>query len=415
MFKFITKFKNKKHGIEAENVRLKDELASVTEKFYELTTRDDLTGLYNRRYIYEIVENEFKKAKRYKTPVTALLAGIDGLKKINQTYGHGAGNQVLKDFASVIMNAIREVDIAGRLESDEFLIILPTTDIESSMPVAERVLGGIRKKSPTSEQLAQNPTTSIGIAEWSPLFKTADDWILALRRALSEAKREGRDRVFTIDQANGINHLALHEDRETIEKLQGQIHSITTNAKNSYFKDILSLIEANHYFKKFVFPHSERVAFFADKLATKIGMQADEILSIKRGSLLHDAGKVAIDQKILLKNKSLSSTEYELIKLHPFIGTQIIGKTIFWKNELAMILHHHERFDGSGYPDGLKKDHIPLGARILAVAEAWDTMTTEQAYRKALPIDKAISEIKQNSGTQFDPELAKTFTQMIEG
>lgn len=394
---------------------LLDKLRVVTTNLQSMTIRDDLTGLYNCRYLDNILESELKKSKRYKTSVSALLIGIDGLKVVNETYGYEIGNKIICEFAVVIQNSIRDVDTVGRLSGDEFVIVLPATNQESAVKVAERIRRDIHNTQFAGGRLANNATASIGISECRPEYRTIGDWLEALRKAMVEAKHSGKDQICTIDDTEALDHPQLLANTQLIAELHNHIAHLTEEFKNSYFKEVLSLTERLPFYKKFILPHAERVSFYAEKIATKIGMQTGEITAIRRASLLHDIGKVAIDKKVILKSGNLSANEYELLKQHPIIGIQIMGNTPFWKNELSLILHHHEWFDGRGYPDKLKSTNIPLGARIIAISEAWDTMTTDQLYRPAIPLDKALEEIKRNRSTQFDPELAQVFVSMIEG
>lgn len=397
-----------------ERQKLIEKLNTTNAQMNDMVVRDDLTGIFNKRYIDQFVESELKKARRYNTPVTALLVGVDSLKNINETYGYDIGNKILIEFSYLIQNAIREVDVVARYSGDEFYVLLPETDIKAAVKVAERIQKDIHNTIFADGRPTHNPTASIGVAEFQHGYRTPEEWTTALRKALIEAKHSGKDQIKTVEDAEAGEVLKISEDAQLIIELQNKIHILTEDTKKTYFKGVVSLIEGNPFYKKYLVPHSERVAFYAEKLASKLKMQPEEISAIRRGGLLHDVGKVAIDKRILLKAQQLNESEFNLVKRHPVIGIQLIGHSLFWKNELTMILHHHEWFNGSGYPDGLNGNHIPLGARILNIAEAWDTMTTDQPYRPAITLDKAIQEIKQNSGRQFDPELASMFVSMIE-
>jgi HD-GYP domain-containing protein (c-di-GMP phosphodiesterase class II) len=168
--------------------------------------------------------------------------------------------------------------------------------------------------------------------------------------------------------------------------------------------------------KRHILPHSERVAFFSRRLAESMGLEESKTKSVYRAGLLHDAGKLAIDPEILTKPGRLTFPEQELLQKHPLLAVQILGASPFLNEEIGGILHHHERFDGEGYPEKLSGESIPITARIIAVAEAWDVMTNPQPYRpKPLSLDDALDEIKRASGTQFDPDIVAYFSNLIAG
>ncbi len=385
----------------------------LTNSLKEATIKDELTSLYNKNYLSDILGREVKKSNRYRTPLTLLYFGIDGLKKINEKYGHSTGDRVIIDLGLILANSVREVDIVGRFVGDEFLAILPETPPNDTLRVCARIQHAVKNFAFVSGMAGISVTVSIGIAGLTGEIRTKEGLIESVRTALSGAKKRGTDSVCTWDEASTVSR-PLEEDKKLILTLQEEIAKLTENAKRAHFDDIMKMLEELPLHKK-LFPHSERVAFYSEKLASKLGVGTTETNTIKYAAFLHDIGKVALDELVVLKETTLSGIEYAFIKQHPVIAAQILTHSIFMKNEINMILHHHEKYDGSGYPDGLQGRHIPIGSRIIGLAESWDTMITAQVYRDALPLDQALTELKKGAGKQFDPELVAVFTGLIEG
>ncbi|HZK33100.1 MAG TPA: HD-GYP domain-containing protein, partial [Tissierellaceae bacterium] len=191
-----------------------------------------------------------------------------------------------------------------------------------------------------------------------------------------------------------------------------KLYMETRNLYISTIQALNSTIEAKD---PYTFGHAARVESYAVQLAEAYGLPFDSIQNIKDAAVLHDIGKIGINDNILNKTTKLTEAEYEEIMKHPVIGAEMIGKVDFLKEASEIIMHHHERYDGKGYPDGLKGDETPIESYILAIADSYDAMTTDRPYRDALTKEEAFEEIKDNSGTQFHPELAKTFCEILEG
>lgn len=389
------------------------ELKKLSTELQEASIKDELSGLYNQRYLLETLAREAKKAERYNSPLTLLFMGIDGLRKINTTHGHTAGDQVIVDFGLIATNSLRCVDTVGRFSGDEFLAILPETSVNKSLKVCERIQNAVKNFAFANGKAGLNVTVGIGVSELSTTIRTKEELLDSARQALAGAKKRGTNCVCTFDEAKLIDE-PTKENRELITASQHQISLLTDEAKKAHFNSILKLFSELPTYKKLI-SHSEHVAFYSERLASKMGLNQEEITTVRNSAILHDIGKLAIDERIIMKNGPLTSTEYAIVKQHPVFGVQMLSGSTFLKNEMMSILHHHEYFDGNGYPDHMQGTYIPLSARIIALAECWDTMITPQVYRDALPLDEALRELKNGAGKQFDPELVAVFAGLIEG
>ncbi len=326
--------------------------------------RDYLTGLYNRRH-YE--ENLAKYDHLDNYPLTMVMADINGLKLINDAFGHHAGDELLISAANIITESCRETDCIARIGGDEFVIVMPN----SSGKDAEKVIEKINMKAKSIFIESIELSISFGFATKSDrsediqeVYRSAED--LMYRTKLIEIPSMRSGAIGTI------------------------LNTLNEKDKNSEI-------------------HSRHVSEISEKIALACNMNRQEVNEIKTAGLLHDIGKIIIPISIIIKEGKLSSEEYRLIKTHPEIGFRILNSTHDMRSLSEFVLNHHERWDGKGYPRGIKADKIPLQSRIIAIADAFDAMTSERTYRDVFTNEEALHEIIKNAGTQFDPELVKIF------
>lgn len=357
---------------------------------------DELTGLYNHRHFHERLEEEIARGSRFGSYFSIIMVDIDLFKVYNDIYGHLAGDQVLRKVGKYIASCIRNFDLAFRYGGEEFFIILPETSKEEAYKVAERIRKTIEAK--TSIR-AMPITVSVGIANWPSDGVMREEIIRAADAALYCAKNSGRNRtsLFSSSAIDGKETLLNGTTKQS-----GSISIIyalaaTVDAKDSY-----------------TYGHSRKVSEYAIRIAEDMKLPEEQINNIRTAGLLHDIGKIGIPDSILNKQASLTLAEWGPIKTHPEIGVEILRHVIELENCLPLILHHHERFDGKGYPSGLIGDSIPLGARILTIADSYDAMTTPRPYRGRMSCEDALCELQKHSGTQFDPELVERFCCIVK-
>lgn len=338
------------------------------EKIYNLSYRDPLTGLHNRRFYEEElsrldIENNL--------PLTLIMADVNGLKLVNDAFGHLEGDKLLKRAAEVMKKECRTGDIIARIGGDEFVLLLPKTDSEQAATIVRRINETILKEKLNS-----------GILSISFGCKTKKE------------AAEDIDKVF----------------KEAEDEMYRHKLSESASIRNRVIQAIIkTLYEKNNREQK----HSVRTSLLCQAIGEALGLNREDISELRIAGLLHDIGKIALDSRILDKPDTLSDSEWLDIKLHTEIGYHILSPI----NELSQlaesILAHHERWDGKGYPKGLKGEQIPLKARIISVADAYDAMISYRPYRKALSKNDAIKELERNAGTQFDPDIVRIFIEKI--
>jgi diguanylate cyclase (GGDEF)-like protein/putative nucleotidyltransferase with HDIG domain len=358
---------------------------------------DGLTGLYNHRSFQDSYNQEIENSAISGNDFSVLFIDLDFFKTYNDIYGHGMGDEILREVGRIIKGSIRDTDIGGRYGGDEFAIILKQAKADDAKIVGERIRS---KMESTMDDKGITLTCSIGIACWRIDGVSRDSIIKAADKAVYAAKQAGRNRV------------VMASEVDTIEAPQQETSLMVDNntAIDSIVFSLASTVDARDHY---TFNHSKMVSKYATELASVIGYDKDGIRRIRAAALLHDIGKLNLPDSILLKQGPLTEEEWEILKKHPELALNILKYVVGLRDCIDAILHHHEKFDGQGYPKGLKENDIPLDARILTVADSYDAMTSQRVYKKhAMTEDEALTELQKCSGTQFDPELVDAFVKL---
>jgi diguanylate cyclase (GGDEF)-like protein/putative nucleotidyltransferase with HDIG domain len=348
-----------------------------------LALTDPLTGLGNHRNFHDRLERELRYAHERRLPLSLCMIDIDDFKRINDRFGHPTGDRVLSQLAT----RLRQTGEAFRLGGDEFALLLPGSDESAALTAASSVVDRIAALNlePTGAV-----TVSVGIAT-SPQHAGERDELIGLAdSALYWAKEYGKNRVRAyrpdVIELAELKRLASGPDRA------------------ARFRAAASLARAVDARDVYTGSHSQRVADLAARTARRLGLPDEEVELTRLAASLHDLGKLAIPEEILRKPGPLTDPERMVLERHPQIGFRML-ESLGVDPVADWVLHHHERWDGSGYPDGLPGDRIPLGARIIFVADAYDAMTSERVYRRRVAPQHAIAELERCAGSQFDPEI----------
>jgi diguanylate cyclase (GGDEF)-like protein/putative nucleotidyltransferase with HDIG domain len=373
------------------------ENAQLYARLEQRSRIDTLTGLFNRHYFEERLKEELSRHSRYGDVFSIFMADLDNFKAYNDVYGHPAGDILLGQIGRIIRDSVRNVDIAFRYGGDEFVVILPQTARDAAYVVAERVRTEIAEG---MERKAIAVTCSIGLASYPTDGILSGELVDVADTALYHAKRTGGNRIFLSSKL-----LSKPSDNAPGSVTGGKLGSL------SEVYDMASAVEAKD---PYTYGHLKKVNIYAVALAEKIGLSPDEVSALSTAALLHDIGKVGISERVLNKKGKLSKEDWDEIKAHPRLGANIISNIPRLAPSVNSILYHHERWDGTGYPEGLKGEEIPLEARILAIADSFEAMTSPRPYRPALSIQEVVGELKQGAGLQFDPKLVEVFIEIIE-
>jgi diguanylate cyclase (GGDEF)-like protein/putative nucleotidyltransferase with HDIG domain len=398
-----------KFALASEKVLL-DELDKKNKELIELSITDGLTGLYNHRFIQERFEFEFKRVKRYGGHLACMMIDIDHFKSINDTYGHQFGDLVLREIAGIIQSKSREVDICGRYGGEEFMIITNVI-LEYAMMFATKIHAAIDHYQFMADDQPVHVTVSIGIADFREDLKTRHEFIEHADQALYLAKEDGRNLIRIWKEQSGRDEPSI--DHISVQELKTKFLSLSQQVRASYMEYTNALVKAVDAKDPFTKEHSQNVSRYAVAIAQELALPDRDVEIIKYAGLLHDIGKISIAREILIKTQPLTAEEYKILQKHPMVGVTIVKDIKFLEKEIPIILHHHERFDGKGYPQGLMGREIPLGARIVAAADAFDAITSGRGYKEKLSFAEAVEELNRGSGSQFAPEIVEAFIRVL--
>jgi len=356
-----------------------------------LTITDELTGVFSKRYFYITLENELKNSSSANS-LGLILVDVDNFTMYNDLYGHNCGDKILKNTAAILKNVIGEKEMLFKFEGDEFAILAKEKDVKTIEQFAQNIHDTFEELKDLyyDDYLAKKLTISLGVSIYPSVSANKEELIYHANTALYQAKNMGEDKVNLYQDVMMLVHKNVKSDQQLL----------------GVFKGLLSTINAKD---KYTFGHCERVSAYAVMVGEAMSLEIEEIQTLMHAGLLHDIGKIELPKSILNKTACLSKEEIKSVSKHPINSAHILEPLSNTGNLIDYVIHHHERFDGKGYPDGLKGEEISIGARILCVADCFDAMVSERPYRRSMTIEEAIMELKKCSGTQFDPEIVKIF------
>ena len=350
-----------------------------------LALTDPLTGLGNHRSFHERLQRELVAAEEVGTPLALCLVDFDDLKSVNDRFGHPVGDLVLGHVAS----RLRQGGESFRLGGDEFAVLLPGHDERLATSVARSI---VERVAALHVEGVGEVTVSAGVATYPTHGTSRDELIRLADSALYWAKKDGKNRV----RAYAVESIL----RANLEQIAD------TPDRAAQYRAAESLAKAVDERDAYTGSHSQRVGDYSARIARRMGADEPAIELTRLAGNLHDLGKLAIPEEVLRKPSTLSEAEKLMLERHPQIGFRML-ESLGVQPVAEWVLYHHERWDGAGYPNKLAGDQIPLGARIIFVADAFDAMTSDRAYRRAIPERDALAEIERCAGTQFDPEVVK--------
>ena len=363
------------------------------QELRDLVNIDALTGLFNHRYFYASLSKQMKEAQANDTPVSLIFLDIDDFRIYNELYGHSSGDDVIKRIAQILKTNLETEFVACRYGGEEFAVLMYNIKEQAAMEVARDLCGKIADEPFYGQEYmpTENLTVSAGVSQYPNKAKNAKELVAQADEALYRAKFFKKNRVESYTSILDNLRSSLSEQDEII---------ITT------LKTLISVINSRD---KFTYEHVEHVAEYAGWMADELDFSKELRETLIYGGYLHDIGKINTPKEVLLKPDKLTDQEWNELKRHPIEGVEVIEHIESMKDVQSLILEHHERYDGHGYPYGLKGHEISYLARILSVIDAFDAMTSMRPYQKKRTVEEACKELLRCKGTQFDPNVVDIF------
>ncbi len=406
--------------------------AFIFQKMQQQSITDGLTGIKTRRFFLESVQAEGKRASRSGRPYSVVMIDLDKFKEVNDSLGHLEGDLVLARVGRLLEQKCRQSNVVARYGGDEFVILMPETGVEQAQILSER----LRLWLATDPMLNERRITgSFGVASFPVHGSSVEDIVRVADAGMYVSKKAGGNRVSTAEEfAEGETSLQQrqlitsyvegflrreHTGPESTDELVTTLRKLGSSVKDGSAAEVLMdavrTLNRAAESREVATGHGEAVARFVDVVAHELAMSEDEASDLVFAARVHDVGKLIVPEQILNKPASLTEDEYHLVKTHTIVGAQILATIPGSQRMCQFVRHHHERFDGAGYPDALKGEQIPLGARIIAVAEAYVDMMTDRPYAPARPQNEAIAELESLAGLQFDGMVVRILVRQLRG
>lgn len=372
------------------------ENAKTIEAIQKQSITDELTKFYNHRHFQETA-NKWIKEHRYHQ-FGLVLVDIDQFKIYNDLYGHSSGDIALKRIAEIITKVTTENELLVRFGGEEFVVLYPNLKPEEVFIKAEQIRDTVEHEFLLSTDIREFLTVTVGISNYDVDGNTLEELITKADKAVLQGKQSGRNKIIMYYENNAQNNT---ENSEVQNKI-----------KDAFVASIYALAATIDAKDHYTYGHSNNVSVLSEALARKAGFDDQKIEIVRNAGLLHDIGKVGIPESVLSKPGFLTAEEYEMMKGHVVQSINIIKHIPNLIDTVPVVISHHERYDGKGYPRGINGENIPVLGRIICIADAFDAMTTDRPYRKGLTLEQAVYELKKNAGTQFDPTLVDLFIEM---
>jgi diguanylate cyclase (GGDEF)-like protein len=405
--------------------------AFVFQKLQQQSITDGLTGIKTRRFFLEAVQGEWKRASRSGRPFSVVMVDLDKFKEVNDGMGHLEGDLVLARVGRLLEQKCRQSNVVARYGGDEFVILMPETGIEQAQILSERLRLWVATDPMLNER---HITGSFGVASFPLHGSTVEDIMRVADAGMYVSKHAGGNRVSTAEEFQEGETLAVQRQliasyiegflqREDMGPDAGEELVATLKKMCAGLQDdpepmkeaIIVLSRAAEARESHNTGHGTAVSRYAEAIARELGLSQEDIAEVQFAALVHDVGKLVIPERMLTKPGDLTEEERQVVRLHATLSSEIVASIPGSERVEVIVRHHHERFDGGGYPDRLKREEIPLASRIIAVADAYASMIREKPFASAKTIAEAGDELERYAGSQFDPAVVSVFLHQLRG